>query len=409
MARRRSPQAPQVRPPTEAIARTGAASQVTESSATIAGAVTATGLPAGFYFEYGPTKRYGGVTPEGNADPSGGEVSAALSELQPSTLYHYRLVVGSYVGVDRTFRTKARQVVVAPVPIILPGAIGGVAGSVPGSAAGAASMAAGVGGVAALATVATNATGAVIAVLGRLSRRRLQAMRERMLAKGVAIGDVDRALADEAAREIVYQRRADDRVKAGMKLALQSSDASTRATAVEAVMRREQLFAQMRASVSAERVLASAELEELRRISPKGGFWMLGKRKTHTPDCLAMAGHFWPWSVLAEVHPLLHPGCGCYLISLGAAIARGLMAPGDIPTDAAARKQAAGVIAHVRQEKVESARLHGLEEQATRELVIREAIADAGLGNRDLLACAPLRCDAELIAAFKSEPAAPSS
>lgn len=285
-------------------------------------------------------------------------------------------------------------------PIILPGAAGGVAGTVPGSAAAATSMAAGAGGEATLAIVAKNAAAAVLATLVRLSRRRIQAMRERMLRAGAKPGDVERALAAEGERELIYQRRADERVKAGMKLALRASDAGTRAAAVQSVLQREQRFAQMRASAAAERVLASAELEELRRISPKGAFWRLGKRRTHTTDCLAMAGHFWPWSVLNEVHPLLHTGCGCYLISLGTAIAEGLMAAGDVPTDAAAKKLAAGVIAHVRAEREENRRLYGLEEAATRELVIRERLAEFGVGDLDQLACAPLRADAELAEAY---------
>jgi hypothetical protein len=259
-------------------------------------------------------------------------------------------------------------------------------------------MAAGVGGEVAIATVAKNATAAVLAVLVRLSRRRLLAMRERLLRSGTQLSDIDKALAHEVKREAIYQQRADTRVKAGMKLASRTTDASTRAEAIQAVLRREQRFAHMRSSAAAERVLASAELQELRRISPQGAFWLLGPRRTHTVDCKAMAGHFWPWPVLNEVHPLLHPGCGCYLISLGAAIAKGLMAPGDIPTTTAARKLAAGVIAHVRQEKAETAKLYGLEEEATREIVIREQLAETELVDVSLLACSPLRCDAEVVA-----------
>lgn len=301
-------------------------------------------------------------------------------------------------------RRQAPPASAKPTPVILPGAAGGVAGSVPGAAAAAASMAAGARGIAGLGKLAAKATAAVLAVLARLAAKRVQAMRERMLGAGIPQSDVDEAIAEEVRREVVYQRRAKDRVGAGMRLAMRSSDASTRTEAINAVIRREQRFAQMRATAAAERVLASAELEELRRISPQGAFWRLGKRKTHTPDCLAMAGHFWPWSVLAEVHPLLHTGCGCYLISLGTAIKEGLMAPGDVPTDAAAKRLAAGVIAHVRAEKAEAAKLYGLEEQATRELVIREAMADAGFASIDLLACAPLRCDAAIAAVFKGNP-----
>lgn len=299
-------------------------------------------------------------------------------------------------------RRQAPPAGASPTPIILPGAIGGVAGSVPGAAAGAAAIAAGAGGEAAIAEVAKNGAAAVLAVLARISRRRLEILRERLLGAGIPQTDVDMAIAEEAAREVIYQRRAAQRTRAGMAIATKATDAGTRATSIDALIRREQRFAQMRASAAAERVLASAELEEMRRISPQGAFWRLGKRRTHTADCLAMAGRFWPWSVLDEVHPLLHVGCGCFLISMGAAISQGLMAPGDIPTNAAAKKLAATVIAHVRAEREAERRRYGLEEQATRELAIRERMAELDMGEINELACAPLRCDAELQIESKS-------
>lgn len=396
------PSRPAAPPSSEAIATTGAATEVTETSAVITGAIGAGAALANYYFAYGTQRGRLRESTEPLPVPANGQARAALTGLASGTTYFYRLVVGQQVGATRKFTTQRRLVVIPPpaaIPVILPGAVGGVAGSVPGAAAGAASMAAGAGGEATLAAVATKGAAAVVATLGRLSRRRMQAMKERLLRSGTQLSDVDRALAGEVQREASYQQRAKERTDAGMKLAMKVEDASARAEAVQAVLRREQRFAQMRSSAAAERVLASAELEELRRVSPQGAFWKLGKRKTHTPDCLAMAGHFWPWSVLNEVHPLLHTGCGCYLISLGTAIAEGLMAPGDIPTDAEARRLAAGVIAHVRAEKAENAKLYGLEEEAMRELVIREVLAEAGAADVLVLALAPLRCDEQLVKA----------
>lgn len=281
-------------------------------------------------------------------------------------------------------------------PIILPGAIGGVAGTVPGTAGAMAAMAAGTAGEAALAALSAKVAAAVVATLARIARRRVQAMRERMLAAGAPEADVDRQLALEAKRELVFEAKAKARVEAGMRLATKVKDESARAAAINAVLRREQIIAKQRARASAERVLASAELEELRRVSPQGAFWKLGIRRTHTADCRAMAGRFWPWAVLNEVHPLLHPECGCELHSLGEAIAEGWMSAGDIPTEAAALRLAAPVIAHVRAEKAEAERLYGLEESAGHELAIREALAETGTIPIADLAASPLRADLEL-------------
>lgn len=278
---------------------------------------------------------------------------------------------------------------------ILPGVAGAVAGTVPGAAASSASMAAGVGGEVAITEVAVKGTAAILAVLKRLSVRRVTAMRLRMLAAGGQVNDVDAALAGEAKRERVYQALAERRVAAGMRLAVRASDASTRAAAIDKVIRREQIIAGQRAVAAAERVLASAELQELRRISPQGAFWLLGPRRTHTADCVAMAGHFWPWNVLSEVHPLLHVGCGCYLRSLGWAIANGYMTAGDIPSPAVAAQLAAPIIAHVRAEKADAAKRYDhLAEQATTELALRERLV--GAVAIDDLAIVPLRADEAL-------------
>ncbi len=95
---------------------TGPASAIGTNGATISGTVTAnTGLAGGgatVHFNYGLTTAYGsqtalqqitGVTPV--------LVSAALTGLTPSTVYHYRAVAGSKdgatVGADQTFSTSA--------------------------------------------------------------------------------------------------------------------------------------------------------------------------------------------------------------------------------------------------------------------------------------------------------------
>jgi hypothetical protein len=103
-------------PPT---AITGAASNVSSGGATVAGTATNPHVEDGqAFFQYGPegnpTQSQTSpvtVSPGANNAP----VSADLTNLQPSTTYHYRLVVnnaeGSSTGEDRMFTTSA-----APVP-----------------------------------------------------------------------------------------------------------------------------------------------------------------------------------------------------------------------------------------------------------------------------------------------------
>lgn len=91
---------------------TGAVADLTAQSATLLGKVNASGARTTYWFEYGPTTRYGAQTPAGIAEASAGtiNVTAALSGLAPFTTYHYRLVAsnrnGTTRGADRTFKTK---------------------------------------------------------------------------------------------------------------------------------------------------------------------------------------------------------------------------------------------------------------------------------------------------------------
>lgn len=298
-------------------------------------------------------------------------------------------------------RRPAPPVQPRPDPVVVPAGVGATAGTVPGSASAAASMAAGAGGEAAIAGTTAAIIAAMLAVLARLRRRRRAAIREWLLRAGLVQTDIELALTAEDSREAVYRILAERRVKLGTDLAMKTTDPSTRAAAIESVMRREQRFAAQRAAASGERVLAAAELQELRRTSPQGAFWLLGPRRTHTPDCIAMAGRFWPWPVLNIVHPLLHTGCGCYLRSQGFAIANGLMTAADIPTDRAAQKAAAPIIKHVRDEQAAAQRKYGaltegvdaLEAQATDELEVRLALAEAEALPVADLACQPLASD----------------
>jgi len=90
---------------------TGSAIKVTQSTATVSGAVNPRDVQTTYLFQYGPTKAYGAATPatavgKGTVAKS---VSASLTGLAPATIYHYRIVAtsgaGSSRGGDRTFKT----------------------------------------------------------------------------------------------------------------------------------------------------------------------------------------------------------------------------------------------------------------------------------------------------------------
>jgi hypothetical protein len=81
---------------------TGAAGSITATSATLHGTTGTEGARA--RFEYGPRRSYGRSV---RAQPAGGDaVTASLAGLDSATLHHYRLVVESRGGGDRTFVTR---------------------------------------------------------------------------------------------------------------------------------------------------------------------------------------------------------------------------------------------------------------------------------------------------------------
>lgn len=91
---------------------TGAAANLTPSTATLLGRVTPNGAQTTFVFQYGLTKLYTAATPVTAAGAGNAAVSVTgdLAGLAPATTYHYRLVainrVGTTNGADRTFKTK---------------------------------------------------------------------------------------------------------------------------------------------------------------------------------------------------------------------------------------------------------------------------------------------------------------
>lgn len=114
---------------------TGAAHDVTYNSATLTGSIAPRGSATSYYFQYGPTKAYGGQTPLAQvaALPVGRSavaVSTPVSGLLPVTTYHYRLVAvnaaGAKAGADRVFTTAkvplSLAILAGPNPTIFGGA-----------------------------------------------------------------------------------------------------------------------------------------------------------------------------------------------------------------------------------------------------------------------------------------------
>jgi hypothetical protein len=100
------------------VATTGAMSNLTPTSATVAGTVNPEGSQiASCRFEYGPTLAYGLSTPcspTPGAGPTNVAVTANIVALDRDTLYHYRLTAtnanGTTNGSDATFKTYAKSI-----------------------------------------------------------------------------------------------------------------------------------------------------------------------------------------------------------------------------------------------------------------------------------------------------------
>ncbi len=95
-------------------AATGGAARVTQTGATLTGSLTPRGEETVYFFEYGPTRRYGARTPDIPAGAGRSTVTAAatIEGLTPATRYRYRLVArnasGTARGARRSFRTPAQ-------------------------------------------------------------------------------------------------------------------------------------------------------------------------------------------------------------------------------------------------------------------------------------------------------------
>ncbi len=91
---------------------TGGAKAVSYNAATLGGSIDPGASATSYYFQYGPTRAYGGQSAIASAGAGAKSipVAVAIGGLQPLTVYHYRLVAvntdGTTFGADRTFQTE---------------------------------------------------------------------------------------------------------------------------------------------------------------------------------------------------------------------------------------------------------------------------------------------------------------
>jgi hypothetical protein len=92
---------------------TSAASDVTQTGATLNGSVNPAGAPVAVHFDFGPTSAYGSSTATQTLGPASSATgfSAALSGLAPSSTVHFRAVAqsdfGTFTGGDQVLTTQA--------------------------------------------------------------------------------------------------------------------------------------------------------------------------------------------------------------------------------------------------------------------------------------------------------------
>jgi hypothetical protein len=105
------------------------AHQVSYGSANLSGSVNPHGSDASYYFQYGPTKAYGGQTAIADAGSGTRSIAVTLpvTGLQPLTVYHYRLVAvnggGATIGADEKLLTTkvplSLAILASPNPVVV--------------------------------------------------------------------------------------------------------------------------------------------------------------------------------------------------------------------------------------------------------------------------------------------------
>lgn len=122
--------------------------------------------------------------------------------------------------------------------------------------------------------------------------------------------ELRRIARDEVKLEAEFQAKALRRWREALPRILAMENPEDRAAAMRNLQEREARYLRMRHEAMAERATARVERRLLRELSPTGAFWVLSPYpKTHTLDCIVLAGRFHPWEFLDKVHPPLHHGC----------------------------------------------------------------------------------------------------
>jgi hypothetical protein len=114
-------------------ATTAGAKDVGYATAVLDGTVNPQAQNTSYYFQYGPTRAYGGQSAiaDAGSGQAGVQVKVAIGGLQPLTLYHYRLVAvnasGATLGADRTFTTTkiplSLAILASPNPVLFGGPV----------------------------------------------------------------------------------------------------------------------------------------------------------------------------------------------------------------------------------------------------------------------------------------------
>ena len=227
-------------------------------------------------------------------------------------------------------------------------------------------------------------------MLRGLAVLRLGRVRDRLYERGVERSAVEAALRSETELEREFRRRSDERIRAGLRVALAASDPSARAVGVEQVLRREQQIARMRSEAQARRAMAAVHHEITRELSPSGALWVYGKTENHCVLCAFLAGRFWPWTVLDRLRQPLHHGCDCGLKTYGEAIRDGDVEGRDILDPRTAFSLAHPTILQHEREQIE------FERRMREELRVREALIELDVGDPNLLAALPLLAEREI-------------
>jgi hypothetical protein len=135
----------------------------------------------------------------------------------------------------------------------------------------------------------------------------------------VATGLVDAMVAVESRLEDAMLENSTRRFALAIRRAVVEGDDI--AAVIERTLQKERRYGRLHLLAARRRVQLRVEEANVRALSPDGAYWLLDPtRRTHTVDCLAMAGKAWSWSVLSRISPAnRHLQCGCQLVPLGEA------------------------------------------------------------------------------------------